>query len=103
MPNSAVQVFRDGREVCDVLTDVGRAEYMRRIALMWERQKHACCLCYQPMRLSEATFEHEAGRGMGGGHRDDRITLPDGTWTNGAAHAICNSAKGGQRGRYNRG
>lgn len=99
--SDAVRVYRDGREVCDTRTEAGRAEYRRRITLMWERQKHVCCLCYQPMRLSEAIFEHEAGRGMNGGHRDDRIVLPDGTWTNGAAHAGCNGEKGSKRGRYN--
>lgn len=97
----AVTVFRDGRECCNIETEAGRNEYMRRITLMWERQRHCCCICYQPMRLAECSFEHEAGRGHGGGHRDDRIEAK-GQWINGAAHSGCNYAKGSQRGRYNR-
>lgn len=101
MTEEAVKTFLDGREVCQK-NEAGRNEYQRRITLMWERQKKCCCLCWRPLRRNEATFEHEAGRGMGGGHRDDRIVLPDGTWINGAAHGHCNSEKGSQRGSYNR-
>lgn len=102
-PVEAITAYSDGREVIDLLLPEGRAEYMRRIAVMWDRQKRCCCICFQPMRLSESTFEHEAGRGMGGGHRDDRIVLPDGTWVNGAAHGSCNREKGSRRVTYNNG
>lgn len=97
----AVIVYRDGREVCNRLTAAGRAEYHRRIALMWERQQRTCCLCYGRLAFAEATFEHELGRGHGGGHRDDRVTLPDGSWINGAAHGKCNLEKSSRRETYN--
>lgn len=103
-PVSAVIVYRDRREVCNRDVVSGKAEYERRITLMWERQNHTCCLCLQSMRREAATFEHEAGRGHGGGHRDDRITFWDGTkqrWINGAAHASCNGEKGSKRVSYN--
>jgi hypothetical protein len=52
------------------------------------------------MFMWEVTFEHEAGRGMNGGHRDDRIEK-DGKWYNGAAHLWCNNLKSGKRMNYN--
>lgn len=48
----------------------------------------------------DCTFEHVDGRGIGGGHRDDRIWLPDGDRMipyNLAAHVKCNMAKGSKR------
>ncbi len=48
------------------------------------------------MRKDEATFEHEDGRGMGAGHRDDRIEK-NGKPYNGAAHFWCNAKKGSVR------
>jgi hypothetical protein len=100
---SAVRVYRDSREVCITALNhpagaEGRKEYKRRIAAMHKRQKGICCLygfipeCPGKLSLREATFEHEAGRG--GGKRDDRIELPDGTWINGVSHLLCNSTKG---------
>ena len=44
---------------------------------------------------------HVCGRGLGGGFRDDRISLPDGKWLNGAMCWICNSIKGSSLGHYN--
>lgn len=91
--------YRDGREKCDLNSKAGRDEYMGRIRKMWERQNRICCLygkieqCPGRLTLREATFEHEDGRGMGGGHRDDRI-MKDGKPYNGAAHGLCNSLKG---------
>lgn len=101
-PAPAVRVYPDGREVCNLATQAGKDEYKKRTREMVERQDNRCCLCYQPLRKEEATFEHEAGRGMGGGHRDDRI-VADGRWVNGAAHSWCNSQKGSKRGTYNHG
>jgi len=98
----AVRMCRDGREICNQQIQAGKAEYRWRTLDMLERQGGRCCLCQKPIRADEATFEHELGRGLGGGHRDDRTALPDGTWINGAACLTCNSAKGGQRGSYNR-
>jgi hypothetical protein len=104
-------VHRDGREVCITalnhpLGAEGRAEYKRRLEVMWERQKGYCCLhgfiaeCPGKLLLGEATFEHENGRA--GGKRDDRVELPDGTWINGAAHMLCNGIKGSVKIFYNR-
>jgi hypothetical protein len=49
-----------------------------------------------------ATFDHEDGRGSGGGKRDDRI-IKDGRYYNGAAHLACNLWKGSRRIDYNNG
>jgi hypothetical protein len=103
-----VKVFPDGREVCNQFTTTGRKAYKRRIALMVERKNNMCCLhgicptCPGWLAEDEATFEHEGGRGMNGGKRDDRIALPDGTWINGAAHLACNQWKGSRKIAYNR-
>lgn len=89
-----------------LLTKAGRDEYARRKRLMWLRQGKRCCLegwikgCPGKLALADAVFEHEAGRGMDGGHRDDR-TLKDGKPYNGVAHAWCNSLKGSRRMNYN--
>lgn len=96
-----VRIFAGGREVCNMLTAAGKAEYRRRVAEMWERQGKRCCLCLKPLALEEATFEHEWGRGIGGGVRDDRTRWPDGTWINGAACWTCNGLKGSRRIAYN--
>ena len=106
-----VKVFPDGREVCQTRLDhpegaEGRAEYKRRKEAMWKRQKGICCLygffpqCPGKLLLKECSFEHEDGRG--GGKRDDRISLPDGTWINGVSHLQCNSAKGSKHIPFNR-
>jgi hypothetical protein len=99
----AISVRRDGREVCEH----NGIEYKMRIIAMVKRQRGLCCLyghsphCPGHISEAEATFEHEDGRGMGGGRRDDRIVLPDGRWINGAAHALCNQWKGSRRIDYN--
>ena len=96
----AVKVFADGREVCQD-TVAGKREYENRTTQMLERQGFRCCLCGEFVWPAEVTFEHEDGRGMGGARRDDRISLPDGTWINGAAHRHCNNEKGSRRIAYN--
>jgi hypothetical protein len=111
MENRAFITKPDGREICRNHplsgTSEGRAEYKRRIALMLERQNGICCLavhlgcCPGPLVLSQATFEHETGRGMGGSRRDDRTELPNGKWINGAACWQGNQKKGGNRLKYN--
>lgn len=63
---------------------------------MYERQGGLCSICNLPMRIDEATFEHQDGRGHGGGYRDDRICI-DGKWFNSAAHGMCNVRKGSVR------
>lgn len=85
-----------GREVCNLKTAEGRREYYRRIAEMALRQKGKCSLCGSPMRIDDCTYEHESGRGMGGGHRDDRIEI-NGKQYNSAAHSLCNVRKGSVR------
>lgn len=92
----AVKVFRSGREVCSK-TPEGRAEYLKRLDAMVERQSGVCgCGCNQG--LYDPTFDHENGRGHGGGKRDDRIILPDGTIQNRALNGVCNVKKASVRG-----
>lgn len=95
--NSAVTRMPDGREICNRLVPAGRKEYHDRVLAMWKRQNGLCCLCHLPLRKEEATFEHTAGRGMGGAKRDDRIKDSSGRWINGAAHGLCNMKKGSRR------
>lgn len=92
----AVNVFCDGREVCDLKCAAGKREYLYRIAEMMVRQGMVCPLCGGWLSCSDATFEHQAGRGHGGGHRDDRIEV-DGKPQNAAVHGSCNSKKGSRR------
>lgn len=89
-------VFRypNGREVCDFNSKKGRDEYTRRLKVSWEEQKHICPWCAKPLRWSEATMDHTAPRGMGGGARDDR---PENIK---AVHGLCNSLKGSRRVPY---
>lgn len=102
----AVRIMKDGREIVNLLCKAGRDEYEHRKDQMFERQKGICCLyghiegCPGRLRRSDAVFEHEAGRGHGGGHRDDRIEV-NGKPQNGVAHPICNSKKSSQRIKYN--
>lgn len=90
------KTFRDGRQVC-LETAAGKREYKGRTEEMVVRQSHICPLCNLYLLLIDATFEHEAGRGAGGGHRDDRLLHDDGNWRNAAVHCACNNAKGSQR------
>lgn len=94
--NWSVKTYDGGREVCNTRTRKGRIEYRSRVALMWERQDGLCCICGQWLHLYESTFEHQDGRGMNGGHRDDRIEK-DGKPYNGVAHYRCNAEKGSKR------
>lgn len=107
----AVKVFADGREVCNDKFKEGREEYVKRKRDMWERQGRRCCLegkcptCPGKLLWTDTTFEHEAGRGMGGSKRDDRIEVlgKDGKmrWINGAAHHFCNAWKMSRSIQYN--
>ena len=96
-----VHIYPGGRECCNLLTAAGKAEYKHRTMLMLDRQNGLCCICHLPLMPSAATFDHERCRGLGGGFRDDRISLPDGKWLNGAMCWICNSIKGSSLGHYN--
>ena len=94
-----VWTYPSGRQVCPKTT-AGRREYHSRIEAMWTRQKRTCCLCGRALRLSDAVFEHQDGRGHGGGKRDDSI-FRDGKPYNGAACWKCNAEKGSKRAAYN--
>lgn len=102
---AALIIYADGREKCLMKTVLGRELYRARTLEMRTRQGNRCCLefyapmCPGPLRVAEATFEHETPKS--GGRRDDRIILPDGTWINGAAHAACNVWKGSRHLPYN--
>jgi hypothetical protein len=97
-----VTVYPDGREVCDLTTAAGLREYRRRILIMLQRQNYQCGIktslfcdpTFLPFEI--ATFDHQDGRGSGGGHRDDRIEK-DGEPYNCAACAWCNAEKGSKR------
>lgn len=91
----AVTVFPDGRERCNK-NAAGKREYLARTIEMWERQHSNCAICGHSMELRFAQFDHQAGRGHGGGCRDDR-TIVNGQWNNAAVHGICNARKGSKR------
>lgn len=99
--------YPSGREVCHLMSKKGLDVYMARKRQMLERRGGMCCLhghiptCPGKLFWKDCTFDHEVPRGHGGGSRDDRITLPDGRWLNGAAHSACNIAKGSRRIPYN--
>jgi 5-methylcytosine-specific restriction endonuclease McrA len=100
-PDSKAIHYPEGagkREVC-TKTAAGRREYRKRVELMWERQDGLCALCVRPLRLEQATFDHERPRGHGGGFRDDRIEI-DGQPINAAVHGLCNLDRGSKRTPY---
>lgn len=102
----AVKVHPDGREVINLTCAEGRRIYLERIREMAVRQGLQCCLygyapmCRRHLSIIGTVFEHEEGRGMNGGHRDDRI-WKDGKPYNGAAHFECNAWKMSRRIDYN--
>jgi hypothetical protein len=95
----AVRTMRDGRQICSN-TAAGKREYKSRLLEMLSRQESLCCLCGGYLHACDAVFEHEHGRGLNGGHREDRIEI-DGRWVNGASHFLCNGQKASVRGNYN--
>lgn len=92
---NGVMTYPDGREVCQD-TMAGRREYRSRTRQMLMRQRGVDAITGEPMDTWEATFDHEAGRGHGGGHRDDRIGSDD-DWHNAALSEASNSKKGSRR------
>lgn len=92
----AYRVYPDGRQVCTD-SERGRQEYRDRKHHMWMRQHGICTKCKLWIREGTETFDHDAGRGLGGAHRDDRIVLPDGEMINSAMHWGCNVQKGSKR------
>jgi hypothetical protein len=95
-PKESVHMYPDGREVCDCGTKQGRAEYYSRTVAMADRQGRRCAMCRRSLHVYHPSFDHEAGRGHGGAHRDDRIEV-DGHWQNAALCRPCNNAKGSKR------
>ena len=95
MVNDSYRVYPDGREVC-IENQRGKAEYSRRIAVMVDRQERNCPACNYFLFFTDATFDHEEPRRMGGGFRDDRIEK-DGKPYNRAVHFWCNSERGSRR------
>lgn len=78
----------------DLDTKEGQRIYKSRTVAMFMRQGLSCALC---PAWGNIQFDHEAGRGHGGGHRNDAITDADGNWINAALCEHCNSLKGSKR------
>ena len=100
----AAIVFHDGREICNPVTDEGRAEYKWRTMLMWIRQDGWCCFheydfCPGRLKLRDATFEHERKRTRA--RQTDAISYFDKAGKeiplNGAAHGECNRIVGSRK------
>jgi hypothetical protein len=97
--DNAYVIHPGGREVC-LETAAGKREYAVRSLAMMTRQGCLCAMCGESVLSPQ--FDHEAGRGSGGSHRDDRIEV-DGQWQNAALCGWCNSAKGSKRFSWNNG
>lgn len=93
--HNGVRTYLDGREVCDK-TAKGKRKYALRTEAMAARQDYRCAIGGEMLDLRDVQFDHEAGRGSGGGHRDDRIEI-DGEWVNAAVCGACNGRKGSRR------
>lgn len=91
----AIKTTRGGREICQS-NAAGRREYRERIRKMVIRQDFRCAICMGYIETFTGTFDHQDGRGSGGGHRDDRIEI-DGKPYNAALCINCNSEKGSKR------
>ena len=108
---AAFRTMPDGREICSS-TSAGKAEYRTRTIEMQNRQNNRCALCGFSFHSNDVvTFDHEHGRGMGGGKRDDRILIEihmevDGfditaiKRQNAAVHYRCNAEKGSRKVEY---
>ena len=92
----SITTYPDGREVCTE-TAAGKREYKARITEMWLRQEGVCPITGKWVDQNVAQFDHEAGRGSNGGHRDDRTLNDDGEWQNAAVSPEGNSIKGSKR------
>lgn len=84
----------NGRQVC-APTAAGKREYDRRRDELQARQKNKCAICGNWNMSME--FDHQAGRGANGGHRDDRLINEKGEWINAALCTRCNTKKGSKR------
>lgn len=88
---------KDGREVCRRETKEGARIYRERTEEMSRRQGLKCAIC---LLWKDLWFDHEAGRGAGGGHRTDAILDAKGNWINAALCFDCNTLKGSKRYRW---
>jgi len=84
--NSITRVMPDGRVIYSDAMYKATLEYMTR------RQDGKCAICGRIMGFP--TFDHAAGRGMGGSKRDDRPNFDDGSPRNAALCWNCNALKG---------
>ena len=84
-----VWIYPDGREVLR-RNDDGREILQVRWNTAWRACKGVCCLCGQPVHPFQATLEHKASKGSGGGKHDDRQS------NLGISHFAGNVAKGSQ-------
>lgn len=91
----SVKTFPDQREVCEN-NAAGKREYEQRKMEMWSRQLEMCAICGRWIPSNLAFFDHQDGRGHGGGHRDDRI-MRGSSWFNAALCYGCNGQKGSKR------
>jgi len=91
----AVETFGE-REVC-TKTAAGKREYTFRRSEMWLRQDGNCAICGEFMYGNEYAFDHQDGRGHGGGFRNDAILDAEGNWLNAALCHSCNGKKGSKR------
>lgn len=90
----SVTTYPDGRQVCND-NAAGKREYKARTYKMEVRQGFRCAIC-ERIAGSSMQFDHQDGRGHGGGFRDDRIEV-DGKWFNAALCHRCNTEKGSKR------
>lgn len=91
----AVKIYPDGREVCNRDIAEGKHEYDSRRYQMEVRQGFRCAIC-ERIASCMMQFDHQDGRGHGGGNRDDRIEV-EGKWFNAALCHMCNTEKGSKR------
>lgn len=77
-------------------TTEGLRMYKDRLYEMEVRQGFRCAICERTAG-SRMEFDHQAGRGMNGGHRSDEICDDKGNWINAALCHECNSRKGSKR------
>lgn len=95
-----IEIFPDGREICRRETKEGARIYRERTDEMARRQGLKCAICHL---WKDLWFDHEAGRGSGGGHRTDAILDRKGEWINAALCYECNSEKGSKRFKWENG
>lgn len=103
-PKPIIRMFKDGREVINMLSKAGRDEYRRRKKEMWMRQGERCSLQISPQCKQKkgkwpfdlVQFEHSDGRGYNGSRRNDAIWKDDKPY-NSASCPYCNSQKASRR------